>query len=71
MITEAVAERGIPGEGSFPLAAFLRCAPPGVTIEVEVPQTAARLAGVSALDRARRAVDATRALMRQSPEPGP
>ncbi len=66
MIAEAVGERGIPGQGSFPLRAYLKCAPPGVTIDVEVPQTAARLAGVSALERARRAVEATRAMMQQS-----
>jgi sugar phosphate isomerase/epimerase len=63
MMTEAVEERGVPGEGEFPLRAFLGCAPVGVTIEVEVPQRAARLAGVSALDRGKRAVTATRALM--------
>jgi hypothetical protein len=63
MIGEAVGERGVPGEGAFPLPAFLACAPPGVTIDVEVPQRTAMMAGVSALDRARRAVDATKALM--------
>ena len=63
MIEEAVEERAIPGEGTFPLSAFLRCAPPGVTIDVEVPQKAARLAGVSALERARRAVNAARSLI--------
>ena len=68
MIGEAVGERGIPGEGSFPLQAYLRCAPPGVTIDVEVPQSAAMRSGVSPLDRARRAVDATRALMRLAME---
>jgi len=63
MMNEAVGERGIPGQGEFPLRAFLACAPAGVTIDVEVPQRTALLAGVSALDRARRAVTATRALM--------
>ncbi len=63
MMDEAVGERGVPGDGEFPLSAFLGCAPAGVTIDVEVPQRAARLAGVSALDRAKRAVAATRTLM--------
>jgi len=63
MLDEAVGERGVPGEGEFPLRAFLGCAPPGVTIDVEVPQRTALLAGVSALDRAKRAVTATRALV--------
>jgi sugar phosphate isomerase/epimerase len=63
MMNEAVGERAVPGQGAFPLPAFLRCAPAGVTIDVEVPQRSARLAGVNALDRARRAVTATRKLM--------
>lgn len=63
MMNEAVGERGVPGHGEFPLRAFLGCAPAGVTIDVEVPQRTALLAGVSALERARRAVTATRALM--------
>jgi sugar phosphate isomerase/epimerase len=63
MIGEAVGERGVPGEGAFPLRAFLRCAPPGVTIDVEVPQRTAMLAGVSAFERAQRAVTATKVLM--------
>jgi sugar phosphate isomerase/epimerase len=63
MMNEAVGERGVPGRGEFPLLAFLACAPEGVTIDVEVPQRTALLAGVSALDRAKRAVTATRVLM--------
>jgi sugar phosphate isomerase/epimerase len=63
MMSEAVGERGVPGQGGFPLRAFLACAPVGVTIDVEVPQRTAMLAGVSALERARRAVAATRTLM--------
>jgi sugar phosphate isomerase/epimerase len=63
MISEAIENRAIPGQGQFPLAAFVACAPAGVTIDVEVPQHRARDAGVCALDRARRAVDAARALI--------
>ena len=70
MMSEAVEERGVPGEGEFPLRAFLGCAPAGVTIEVEVPQRAARLAGVGAPDRAKRAVTAAQALMNTVTEAG-
>lgn len=63
MMSEAVTERGVPGTGEFPLRAFLNQAPPGVTIDVEVPQARARAAGMSALDRACRAVDAARGLI--------
>jgi sugar phosphate isomerase/epimerase len=61
-IHEAVAERGLPGEGAFALAAFVAALPPGRVIDVEVPQSARMAAGVSPLDRARLAVDAARRL---------
>jgi sugar phosphate isomerase/epimerase len=60
---EAIRERGLPGEGEFPLAAALATLRPDTLIDVEVPQHAARKAGVTALDRARRAVEATRKLV--------
>lgn len=64
---EAVRERLLPGAGEFPLADILRPISPQAVIEAEVPQTVARKAGVSALDRARRAVDAMRACLARSP----
>ena len=60
---EAVAERLPPGEGDFPLAMLLASLAPATLFEVEVPQSAALNAGVPALDRCRRAVDASRALL--------
>lgn len=57
---EAVTERGVPGSGVFPLRALASALPRDVVIDIEVPQDDARLSGVSALDRARRAVDGTR-----------
>jgi sugar phosphate isomerase/epimerase len=57
---EAVAERGLPGEGAFALAAFVAALPPGPVIDVEVPQSARMAAGVPPLERARLAVDAAR-----------
>ena len=57
---EAVAERGLPGEGAFSLAAFVAALPPGPVIDVEVPQSARIAAGVPPLERARLAVEAAR-----------
>lgn len=56
---EAIRERMLPGAGEFPLAAIVGALAPGSWIDVEVPQTAAMKAGVSALDRARAAVEAS------------
>lgn len=58
---EAGIQRLLPGEGSFDLTGFVRALNTHVPVSVEVPQQAAIDSGVSALDRARRAVDAARA----------
>lgn len=60
---EAVRERALPGDGAFPLADILRQVAGGAVIEAEIPQSAARKAGVEAFERARRAVDAVRAVL--------
>jgi sugar phosphate isomerase/epimerase len=60
---EAVAERGVPGEGEFALGRFVAALPAGPVIDVEVPQSAAAAAGVSPMERSRRAVTATRRLI--------
>lgn len=60
---EAIRERGVPGTGEFPIAAALAALRPDTIIDVEVPQHAARKAGETALERARRAVEASRALV--------
>jgi sugar phosphate isomerase/epimerase len=57
---EGFEQRQIPGEGEFPLADLIAAVPEGITIGVEVPHKALREAGVSAAERARRAVDGTR-----------
>ena len=58
--TELLVERAPPGEGELPVAEFIAALPDGIVVDVEAPQTAARLAGVSALERARNAVQAAR-----------
>ncbi|HUD95585.1 sugar phosphate isomerase/epimerase [Sphingobium sp.] len=57
---EAGMERLLPGKGSIDIAAFLKAMRPGLPVSVEVPQQLAMDAGVSRLERARHAVDATR-----------
>ena len=60
---EAIEERMVPGEGEFPLAQLLAPLGADTLFDVEVPQTAARKAGISAHERARRAVAASRAIL--------
>jgi sugar phosphate isomerase/epimerase len=57
---EAAYERMVPGEGNFPLVEFLRAIPAEVVLGIEVPLRARRESGMSALDRSRLVVDATR-----------
>jgi sugar phosphate isomerase/epimerase len=59
---EAIRERLLPGHGAFPLREAVEALRTGTVLEIEVPQTAARKAGVPPLDRARRAVRAARHL---------
>jgi sugar phosphate isomerase/epimerase len=55
----AVNDRLLPGYGAFPIADLLRVIPEHACIGMEVPQLAARQAGVSALGRARAVLQAT------------
>lgn len=57
---EAVRERLPAGEGEFPLLALARALRREVLFDIEVPQSAARKAGISGFDRAQRAVEASR-----------
>jgi len=61
--TEAAYERQIPGQGEFPLRAFVAALPADVMIGVEVPSRRLRAQRVPPLERARQAVDATRHLL--------
>lgn len=63
---EGALDRLPPGEGEFPLRALLDLAPAGSTVSLEVPCERWRLAGVSAHERARRVVEATRRLLAQA-----
>jgi sugar phosphate isomerase/epimerase len=69
MMTEASSERGLPGEGEFPLSEILAALPVGVTIGVEVPSLRRLQDGVTSAQWARTAVDATKTLMRGSTSP--
>lgn len=66
---EAVGERALPGQGDFPLHAILDALVSETVVEVEVPQSAARKAGVAPEDRARQAVEATRIVLASRGEP--
>jgi sugar phosphate isomerase/epimerase len=57
---EAIAERMLPGTGTFPLGEIIRMLPRSTIFEVEVPQRSAMVARVPAEERARRAVLAAR-----------
>jgi len=57
---EAGVQRQLPGQGAFDIAGFADALAAEVPISVEVPQEAAIAAGVPVLERARRAIDATR-----------
>jgi sugar phosphate isomerase/epimerase len=65
-VQEAVFERQIPGDGEFPLRELVKLIPPGMVIDVEVPLQSFRSRGVSALERARLAVDGARRVLRSA-----
>lgn len=56
-------DRLMPGEGDWPLQEILSALPATLPIDVEVPSRVARAAGMSALERSRWAVTATRKLL--------
>jgi len=62
ILAEARAERLFPGDGSLDLVALLRAMPADIPLSVEVP-THALARSVGALDRARRALAATKATL--------
>jgi sugar phosphate isomerase/epimerase len=60
---EAMFERMVPGDGELPLRDILSALPPGIVVEIEVPQRSLALAGVGPLDRLRPCVAAARRLL--------
>jgi sugar phosphate isomerase/epimerase len=63
---EAGFQRLLPGEGVFDIRAFVHALDPATPLSVEVPQQARIEAGVPVLERARAAIDATRACLEPS-----
>jgi sugar phosphate isomerase/epimerase len=63
---EAVRERLMPGAGVFDLPGFLRGLPQDIVLDIETPSEALKARGLTPLERARVAVDATRALFDQT-----
>ena len=64
LLLQARAERLFPGEGGLDLAGILQALPSGIPISLEIP-TATLAETVGAVERARRALDATKALLRR------
>ena len=62
LLHEAVKERLFPGDGAIDLPGLLRALPRGIPVALEIP-TATLARSVPALDRVRRAVAATRAVL--------
>jgi sugar phosphate isomerase/epimerase len=60
---EAMFERQVPGAGELPLVALLKSIPQEAFIYLEVPQRAAREQGLSAIERAQRAMDGMRSVI--------
>ncbi|AUW59554.1 xylose isomerase [Sphingobium sp. SCG-1] len=60
---EAIKERALPGQGAFPLTDILAPLSGEIIIEAEIPQYRAEKSGCSAFERARRAMEATRAVI--------
>jgi sugar phosphate isomerase/epimerase len=63
ILHEGRAERLYPGEGDCDLAGLLQRLPAGVPISLEIPRDTLRAQGVSAEERARSAIAATRGLL--------
>lgn len=59
-LQEGSRQRQLPGEGEFPLAAFVSALPSTVPIGLEIPLTDLALLGIGPVDRARRALAAAR-----------
>jgi sugar phosphate isomerase/epimerase len=62
-MVDASTERQVPGEGELALLDYLRAVPADVTISLEVPRYSLAKAGVSAEDRIRPCIEATRRML--------
>jgi sugar phosphate isomerase/epimerase len=65
---EAGIQRLLPGQGAFPISAFLNALNPNTLLSIEIPQQNAIDKGLSPLERARNAVKAARGFTRQTGE---
>jgi sugar phosphate isomerase/epimerase len=63
ILRQARNERRFPGDGDCDLLGLLRCLPAGLPLSLEIPTVRLLEQGVSALERAQRAIDKTRALL--------
>jgi sugar phosphate isomerase/epimerase len=63
LVWEAGLQRMLPGAGALPLKEMIALAPAHARLTVEIPQEEQIIAGLSPLERAKRAVDATLAFL--------
>ncbi len=63
-MTEAMFGRRVPGEGEFPLAAFVAALPKDIPLGLEIPMLAKAQAGIGPVDRMRLAVEAIRTMIK-------
>ncbi|MGR4070176.1 sugar phosphate isomerase/epimerase family protein [Billgrantia sp. C5P2] len=63
ILHEARQQRRFPGDGDIDLAALLAALPSGRPLSLEIPTESLRRRGVTALERARRALEAARAVV--------
>jgi sugar phosphate isomerase/epimerase len=62
-LAEAIGDREIPGDGEFPLRAYVDALPHGKALAAEVPLNRLRARGVSPRERARRILTGTRRVL--------
>lgn len=65
-LDEALHERALPGEGALPLTEILRLIPRDTVISTETPLRRLRQAGINPIERTRRIVAASRAVVAQA-----
>ncbi len=65
-LAEAIGDREIPGDGEFPLQAYVEALPPGKALSAEVPLNRLRDEGLSPRERARRILTGTRRVLAAS-----
>lgn len=67
-LEEGARQRLLPGEGEFPLRAFMAALPPGVPIGLEIPLSDMAASGAGPIERAKKALAAARPYLALAPQ---